>query len=285
MKYNVKYNVKLAFKLFCGLCFLVLLNSFPSLALAVQKAKIVSPEVEIYMDADFDSEIISAVREGETYLISDKTYGPFYRIKLKNGKIGYIVDYELDIEGKGRFKEKDLDYIMYEEAKKASAAADSGDAEEIEVFGRSYSGLTLQSINFHENTLGGVQVDDLPAIGYKKIGDVAWSILGTVKAPKYYTDKTGGSAKGLKLWADLGISSNIVDFGDSGIRLAGAFFTQLSLIQVVTPARKYDLHDVTLGVVLEVGWLIKINKNAIDLVMKYYFDKANYAGLGLSILF
>ncbi|MEK6627558.1 MAG: SH3 domain-containing protein [Bdellovibrionota bacterium] len=254
---------------------------------ATQKAKIVSPDVDIYAQSDFDSEIIATVNEGETYSISDKTFGPFYRIKLKNGKIGYVVDYELDIEGKGRFKEKDLDVLLYEDAMKVKPAGVSKQDkdEEEAVFGGTYAGPTLQLINFRENTLGSDQVDDLLAVGYKVVGDRAWSVLVTTKVPKYYAAKTGGTAKGAKFFADVGFSNNVVDLGRSAIRFSGTLFTQVSLLQLETTTRKYDLHDVTLGLALEVGWLVVIKSSAIDIAVKFYFDKTNYTGLGLSYLF
>lgn len=271
-------------KILCSLSFLFIFH----FAWAVQKAKIVSPNVEIYSDSDFDSQIISNVHEGDSYFISDKTYGPFYKIKLKNGKIGYIVDYELDIEGKGRFKERDLDDIIYEQISQMAdepRTTAEDEAEEAQVFGHIYSGPTLQLINYHENTLGADQVDDLLAIGYKRVGDGAWSVVAALKAPKYYADRTGGSARGLNVWADYGFSNTVANLGRSDIRFAGTLFTHVSLIQVETADRKYDLHDVTVGVALELGWLIKFKKSVFDMSVKYYFDKTNYAGFGLSYLF
>lgn len=271
-------------------CVLILILVSPA-AKAVQKAKIFSDIVEIYQDADFDSDVIDEVRLGETYFISDKTYGPFYRIKLKSGKIGYIVDYEVEIEGKGRVKPKDLDAIMLENEKKIAATSiedfkdPDQDEEEAELFGVPRSGPTLQLINFRENTLGADQVDDLLAVGYKSVSDKSWSVLGTFKAPKYYADKTSGSASGFKIWADVGFSSPIVMIGASEIRYAATLFTQVSAITVNTPTRKYDLQDVTLGLALEAGWMFKIRNSAIDLAIKYYFDKTSYAGFGLSYLF
>lgn len=262
-----------------GICLL------PGFSWSVQKAKITSPEIEIYSKADFDSDIIEVVKEGETYLISDKTYGPFYRIKLKDGKIGYVVDYVLDIEGKGKFQEKDPEIFLYEDAPEQLKKTNSGDPEETIIFGRQYGGPTIQLINFHENTLGGDQVDDLPAVGYKNIGDMAWSVLGSFKVPKYYVNKTGGTANGFKLWADFGITSNIVEFGASSLRFSGTLFTQISFIQLETAQRKYDMTDITAGLAAELGWIFRFEKSAIDIALKYYFDKNNYAGLGLSYLF
>lgn len=271
-------------KTLCILCFLFISYS----AQAVQKATIIGPEVDIYSESDFDSEIISTVHEGETYFISDKTYGPFYRIKLKNGKVGYIVDYELDIEGKGRIKEQDLDDIMFDQISqltKENQTTAEENSEVAEIFGRAYSGPTLQLINYHENTMGADQVDDLLAVGYKKISDVAWSVLGSFRVPKYYTDDAGESARGLKLWGDFGFSSSVANFGSSEVRFAGSFFSHVSLIQLETPLRKYDLYDVTLGVAIELGWLLKFRSSVFDVSAKYYFDKTNYAGFALSYLF
>ena len=42
---------------------------------------------------------------------------------------------------------------------------------------------------------------------------------------------------------------------------------------------------ISLGLALEVGWLYNFKKTAIDIAVKYYFDKINYAGLGFSYLF
>lgn len=258
------------------------------LAMAVQKAKIFSDVVEIYSEPDFDSEIMDEVKAGESYFISDKTYGPFYRIKLKSGKIGYIVDYEVEIEGKGRVKPKDLDAVLLENEKKMAGENPEElmdpDDEEVELFGVPREGPTLQLINFRENTLGSDQVDNLLGFGYKSVSDQVWSVLGVFKAPKYY--ETAGAVSGVKLWGDIGFSSPIVMIGTtSEIRYAATLFTHVSVITLTTPTRKYNLQDVTLGLALEVGWMFKIRSSAIDLAIKYYFDKYSYAGFGLSYLF
>ncbi|AGH95758.1 hypothetical protein A11Q_1542 [Pseudobdellovibrio exovorus JSS] len=269
------------------LCFFVLSQPL----LAAQNATIIGSEVEIYKAGDFDSEIIDYVRSGEAYQISDKTYGPFYRIRLKDGRIGYIVDYELDIEGKGRIVPKDLDDLLLEEERQRQGQmpdtpSRSNEEEEFNDFNSGYGGITVQLINYHEKTMGDEQIADLIAIGYKSISLVSWSVIGSYGAPKYYAQKTGGSANGFKLWGDFGFSSSVITYPKGEVRVGGGLFTHVSMLTVETPQRKYDLHDVTGGLFLEGGWLIKLNKkNAIDVAIKYYFDKASYAGFGLSYLF
>ena len=89
-------NIKITSKFQLTLILFSFLTFFVVHTFAAQKAKIIGDFVEVYVASDFDSEQIDEVYKGETYQVSDKNYGPFYRIKLKNGKIGYIVDYELN---------------------------------------------------------------------------------------------------------------------------------------------------------------------------------------------
>lgn len=253
---------------------------------AAQKAKVVGETVEVYSDADFDSEVIDEVYKNESYLISNKVYGPFYRIKLKNGKIGYIVDYELDIEGKGRIKETDFDELELKGfPEMPNTNPDEVDPEEQDVFGYVYNGPLVSMINFHEDTMGSGQIDNLTAFGYKSISTFAWSAMASFNAPRYYSEPMGYSAKGFKLWADYGFSNEVAQFPTASIRFSGNFFSHISALQVSTPARTYDLQDITMGINIEMGLLKKFKKFAVDTSIKYYFDKSNYAAVGISLLF
>ena len=86
---------------------------------AAQNGTVNVPEADIYKDENFDSEIIENVKFGEIYQISDKIYGQFYKIKLKTGKIGYIPDHELNVNGKS-FEEKPYKEIAEDEKPKQS---------------------------------------------------------------------------------------------------------------------------------------------------------------------
>lgn len=271
--------------------FILIFNT--CLCFAAQKAKIAGDEVEIFSDANFDSEIIDVVREGEVYQISNKPVGPFYRIKLKSGKIGYVADHELAIPGKGAAKPKNFDDVLNEdlpdvktENKNKISDEKEEDEEGIEEgLEAEYSGLTLQLINYHEDTMGAVQVDDLTAIGYKKIADVSWEVMAAFKTPKYYTDKINGTVSGVNLWADYGITNRIDANGFSTPRYGAGLFVHASSIKVTTAQKTYDMQDLTVGLVLEGGFLFKVKKMAVDLSVKYFFDKNSYGGFGLSTLF
>ncbi len=254
---------------------------------ATQKAKIIGEAVEVYAAADFDSDVIDEVYRGEAYLISNKVYGPFYRIKLKTGKIGYIVDFELDIEGKGRIKEQDYDALELKGTfPEVPSSFESGvDPEEQDVFGYVYAGPMLQLYNFHEDTMGTDQIDNLPAIGWRSISTFTWSVAVSPKVPAYYSERAGYSAKGINAWGDFGFSSDISQFPTANLRFSGNFFTHVSALAVTTPARSYDLQDITMGVNVELGLLKKFRSFAVDTSIKYYFDKSSYAAVGVALLF
>jgi hypothetical protein len=268
-------------------CFIIFIYVF---SFAAQKAKIIGDYVEIYESADFDSEVIEEVYKGEVYLVSKKNFGPFYKIKLKNGEIGYIVDYQLDFVGKGPLKPKDFDQLesLADQSleKNIEEFKNKRDSEEEEFFGTPTGGPFLMFINYHEKTMGSEQVDDLLAFGYKANTMVAWSLMTSMTAPKYYRSGTGRSASGFKIWGDVGFSNEVAKFGDvSSLYFSGRIFTHLSSIRVQTPVQKYDLQDVTAGFNVEMTWMRKFKKMSTDISLKYFFDKSNYAGIGVGILF
>ena len=260
---------------------------------AAKKAKIVGDDFEVYMSGDFDSEVIDTVHEGEVYQVSDKPYGPFYRIKLKSGQIGYIVDYALDIEGRGPLKPKDLDEVELSDLKKeidqnrdkSSQDQIDREQEEASLFSRNLSGPVALFYNYHENTMGSEQIGDLWALGYKSVGLLSWSVAGSWQVPKYYTDPAGYSAHGVQLWADLGISNTVGQSGPTSFRVGANAMTHISIIQLETPARRYDMHDITIGGNLEFAVTVKIKRVAPDISLKYYFDKSQYAAVGFGLLF
>lgn len=268
---------------------------FSSWVWSAQKAKIINPTADVYTEADFDSDIMDTVKSGETYPISNKIYGPFYRIKLKSGKIGYIPDTDLDIEGKGRVvpvterdrDEADEDPFLKDIDSPPSASKNKKSRKSIEdeePMDENLHGVTLQLVNYHEDTLGAVQVDDLPAIGYKRISDfAAWELIASFKAPKYYSDKLNASARAVNLWGGFGFSNEVPLIQILSARYGGGLMAHASFTNVDAPTKSYDMQDLTVGAYLEAALLFKISRLRYDLSVKYMFDKQSYGSLGFTI--
>ncbi len=256
---------------------------------AAQKGTVNVPEADVYINENFDSDIIENVKYGETYQISDKVYGQFYKIKLKSGKIGFIPDHELNVNGKS-FEEKPYKETFEgnkpDPKKSTSKKKSSADFPDDQAFKTQLKGITLQLINFHEDTLGTLQVDNLYAIGFKSMDFTSiWEVFGSFKPPKYYAEKTKGRTEGFHIWGSRGFNAVIPVSDLSYLRYGGSFLLHLAHTKVETNFKSYDLQDVTAGVALEGGYVLQFKKVAFEVTAKYIFDRNNYGGLGLSLLF
>ncbi|MBC7457944.1 MAG: hypothetical protein H7235_06675, partial [Bdellovibrionaceae bacterium] len=102
-------------RLWCSRWYFVFLNfvllqsvMLPSVYAAekFRKAQAIRPDVQIYSNASFDAKIIHYIKPGDFYYISNKTFGPFYKIKVSDKILGYVADTELNIQGVGAIQEK-----------------------------------------------------------------------------------------------------------------------------------------------------------------------------------
>lgn len=278
----------------------VLCWSFSITANAQKKAQVTRTNVEIYGAPNFDADVIETIQPGEFYPISSKPSGPFYKIKLKNGKIGYVSDTELDIQGEGVFEPKP--YVEDEEelakAKKASKkkktekAPEPEEEEEDSDILQSLHGVSLQIINYHEDTMGGIQVGDLFAVGYKYIPlqneystSVGYDIFAAFTAPKYYEERTGRTTKGLAVWGGAQILNMSVLSYRSTFRYGAGPFLKYTNFQTETSTQKYTLQDMTIGVDIQAGVIFSFKKISFDVGLRYFWDKEPYGAFGLTFLF
>ncbi len=264
---------------------------------AVRTGQLSVTDADIYKYSNFDSDILANIRQGETFSVSEKVYDGFYKIKLKSGLIGFVPDHEVVIDGRA-FAEKpyideDREQARLDKKKKQKnpkhekikiEQEDDEDSED-ETFDSNLKGLSLQIVNFHEDTLGSVQVDDLVAIGYKNLTDVSYEVFAAFKAPRYYSEKTFGSAKGIHVWGAYGINNLLPLSGATALRYGASVMAHYSQIKVDTSVKAYDLQDLSAGLILEGGMLLRFKKAAVDFSVKYFFDRNNYASFGLSLLF
>jgi len=152
--------------------------------------------------------------------------------------------------------------------------------------------VILQLINYHEETMGDVQIGDLYAIGYRSYPEIdefassfSWSILGVFQAPAYYQKLTGQPASGFAVWSDFEIL-NISPMGSNTTLHYGAGpFLKYTQFEVKSAARNYNLQDMTVGLFFETGFIFHFQKLSYDLNLRYYWDKKSYGALGFGVLF
>ena len=268
-----------------------------------RKAQAVRQDVEIYNSASFDAKIIHYIKPGDYYYISNKTFGPFYKIKISDKILGYVADTELNIQGVGTVQEKpfidDADLPTQKNKKKKGKNPedfeDEDDViEEESVFKSSYNGLVLHLINYHEKTMNGSQIADLYGIGYRHIpfisdfaASVAWDVTAAYGAPTYYKDILNADTKGLTVWSGAQIVNIVIVDANKTLRYGlGAFlkYANYNVSSNVT-SKTYSLQELTFGVSLEGGFIFHFNPVSLDLGLRYYWERESYGGLSLGFLF
>lgn len=270
-----------------------------------QQAQALQPGVEIYVSPNFDSEVVQLISPGKYYWITEKPVGPFYTIRLSQNQIGYVPDTELEIKGKGAFQpkpfagdEEELESPKEEVVKKTEKISrkKTNRDEESEDYsaGQNYFGVSL--VNYHENTLGAVQVGDLFALSYKRLpwqtdetafgmGLLAWDAMFAFSAPAYYEKKTGRSASGWVVWGGLQAQNFSPINSMSQFRYGMGPFVKYSSFSVDSALKKYSLQDLTLGLALEGAFQLTWLDWGLDIGLRYNWDKTPYGSLSIGVLF
>lgn len=271
-----------------------------------QQAQAGSEEVDVYTQADFDSEVVTIIKPGKFYWISSKPEGPFYKILIAPNQVGYVPDTELDIKGRGLFQPKNFEEVGDNEAlaqkpnktkktKKPPRDETPDVDDEYSDTGKNHL-LSFNLVNYHEDTLGGIQVGDMWAINYKNLawgaaeadygmGGLSWDIMAAFDAPDYYTKKTGYDASGTVIWGGVQFQNYSMVNSFNQIRYGLGPFLKYSQFNVQTSLKKYSLQDATIGVTLEAAFQFVWSSVGVDLGLRYYWDKTPYGVVSIGILF
>ncbi|MGZ3781383.1 MAG: SH3 domain-containing protein [Pseudobdellovibrionaceae bacterium] len=257
-----------------------------------QQGTIVSEPAFVYQDADFDSPIIATLTPGAVYNISKGTKGPFYKIRIKPGTVGWIADTDIKpgvvkVPSKGSEKNTAK---KQEEEKKSSPKKPFMAAR--------YRGPVFDFINFTENTLGQGRTDSLLFYGVKFNGYdtlvegeiyTEGNILFHVGAPKYYSEVTKRSADGFIFIADFlletatALSKNRLFYYGFGPLFKYSHFNLD--IPNGTKTISYTADDMSLGAAFNLGLAFRIGKTSLRTDVKYFWEKEKYPGLGLNLGF
>ncbi|KHD87758.1 MAG: hypothetical protein OM95_12135 [Bdellovibrio sp. ArHS] len=250
-----------------------------------QQATVLLDGALVYQDADFDAPVIATLKRGAVHSISTGKKGPFFKIRLKPGSVGWISDtdvkpgvYKLAApkEEKKRVEEK-------EEKRKP-------------FFATRYRGPALDFINFTEDTLGQERSEFLPFYGVKFNGFntiftgeiyTEGNILFHLGAPKYYSEVTGKGGDGFIFLADF-LFQTVLPQGKNGIFFYGfgpMFRYSHFTLEVPngTKTLSYSADDMTLGAVFDLGLSWRFGRYSVRTDAKYYWERTKYYGFGLNL--
>lgn len=255
-----------------------------------QKATIINNESMIYQDADFDAAVITTLKSGGVYDISIGKKGPFYKIRVKPGTIGYISESDLRV---GIIKLKPKKELTGEEYKTKSKKQKSFEKAR-------YRGPVLDMISYVEDTMGSLRNESLLFYGMKWSGyntffdgDVYTdaNLLFHIGAPSYYESATTNTASGWVIIANFLFQTplpqsrtHMIYYGFGPSYKYSHFNVSLkdSLISATPDNTDYTLDDMTLGAVFNLGLAFRLNKYDLRTDVKYYWETQRYTSIGAS---
>lgn len=263
------------------------------------KGTIVLDGALVYQNPDFDAPVIAELRRGAVYTVSKKRFGPFLKILLKPGTMGYISD--VDVRGGGRVAQNTEPAPSTEGSpQKGTSKKAKKEPKQKPFLYRRYRGPSIEMISYTENTMGASHTAQMPFYGarwtgYNTVldGEVYTdaSVLFALNAPNYYKDLTGNAASGWILNMHFTfLTPSMQGPGHMAFFGFGPMFKYSHInAQLTNPATSktldYVLDDMTLGLVLSAGLGFDIGRYALRSDIKYYIETKSYAAFGLTFQF
>ena len=273
-------------KFVLSLFFFFSLNCF-----GAQLGTVLSDETMIYVNADFDAQVMATAKRGETFQMSNKPVGPFYKVRLKDNRYGWISSVDIKpgkVDTKAEIKKE----------KEISQRPLESHTEEKNAFNNfgilSYQGFFVQSSDWKEKTLGKTRKDNLLFYGWNWTGFdtlikgpfyLDTRIMATFKAPEYYKKVTGVDASGFILRAQTAfVSANPVGENFLFHYGLGATITYSQIRAGILEAgtkKSFVMDDLNLGVVLPLGFSYRFGLVSTQAFFQYYLEKTQTTGLSL----
>ncbi len=275
-----------------------------------QKATVLNEDTLVYKKDDFDAEVLATVQRGEIYSISKKAKGPFYKIRLKPGKVGWISDADIklgehknldpkpeqvfsDTKSKKKKKkggEEEEEFLPFEDA-------ESMEENRSNFLAQRYRGLALESVMFTEDTMGARRKENVffygPGwSGYNTLFDAELyttaQILFHWGAPDYYKTITGESASGYIIKPHFLFETvfrdteNMLMYYGFGPSMTFSHFE--TSLAYVGGKSGFTTEDMNIGAVFSIGAAFRFKSFSPRIEFKYYWENVQYYGINLSLL-
>ncbi len=265
---------------------------------------IVNNQAIVYDSANFDARQIRYLESGKRYRVSQKVYGPFYKIQIARGKYGYIADSDVMVKnkatrGSSNKTEKTVQALEpFGESKKKKKPKSKVDRRPFII--RTHQGFGLNYVQYKEDTLGDVQKADMLWLSYQisgpqglmEMADADGGLTLGFSAPDYYKNITENPARGFIFMFHLvpqftyaQSRRNYTYFGVGPFFKFSHFETKLNIGNTGSQ-KSYNLDDMTLGLLTQVGMALQIgDRFSTRLEGRYFWDRQSYYGLSFIFQF
>ncbi|HEX4924703.1 MAG TPA: SH3 domain-containing protein [Bdellovibrionales bacterium] len=254
---------------------------------AAQKGVVVNDDAMVYRKANFDAPVIGYFKKGRKVTVSTKKSGPFYRVKFKQGLMGYIADTDVSVEGKNeRAKGGEAPGRVLKERSKAKLPPWQGWA----------IGPTFAFIQFTELIAQQELIAKMTAFGAQfsmpfRLLDGPFSLATTFLyhsgAPSYYQQVSSTAPAGSILYLESVLNFPVMNFsGISGAVMLGAgpLLTQTSF-QATIGGQPVDLKETKIGISILAGVAYRLGDIIFRGEGKYFVEKASYPGFQATVLY
>lgn len=253
-----------------------------------QKGTVTADETFVYLNPDFDAQIIATLYRGDTFDMSNKPQGPFYKVRLKDKRLGWVSS--IDIKpGVVEVTEKKV------ERKAPPLESHTDEVNAKNNFGyQRYQGFFVQALDWKEKTLGKTRKDRLNFYGWNWTGFdtlvegpfyIDTRVLFTFEVPDYYKKVTGFGASGWVVKAQTSFTSanpigeNFLYHYGMGLTSTFSHF-EASVLKNGTRT-KSSLDDLTVGAVIPIGISYRLGLFSLQAFFQYYLEKTQTTGASL----
>jgi hypothetical protein len=243
-------------------------------AWSAQDAVIVTDGAMIYRQANFDSAVIGYMRAGQKTKISSKTFGAFYRVRFKQGVVGYISDVDVEPQGGRR-------------GRKPTTPKDRKFSKSF--ISKRYFGILLSQVHFAETYNDADVGEDMLFYGLKFTMPMKYllgpfvldsELLYHSGAPSYYNSSISSAVSGKVLIFDLEAMFSLYESRNRGFWAyvgAGPAFVYSSFVVTLNNSQQ-DLSEADFGGVITGGVAVRMSKLAFKFEPKYFVFKSSYFG-------
>lgn len=287
------------------LCFVLLFLG--TLVAKAVPATILNDEAIVYQSPDFDSEQLTTLGQDTKVEVSQKNFGPFHRVRMKNGKMGYIADNDFIFQGQKvppaekkteKLAEKKNENKQLTEAT-VSEKTEPKKSKNYSLAGSQLWGPNLSYIVYRESTMGINPSQKSLFFGAKFTGPDLFiegdsysemNILVRAGAPELYAQATGVPTQGWIFMPDILMQNrqpqtkNVMTSYGYGLMFRYSKY-DVGLRNANGTTNFYSLEDMVLGAVANAGFFYKIGQMTLRGEYKLYMEKMTYWGIGLGFLF
>ena len=253
-------------------------------------ATVITPNAQVYSQANFDAQVIASVKSGQRVQVSrGKVAGPmgsFHRVRVGN-RIGYIVDIDIHVDGQPR-----PGAVKKTPSKKDPKKKDKPEPvkPKREFYFARFVGLYVSSVDYKED-IGGVNAQQNQLFyGIKVTGPdllisapTDFNIMLHYGTPSYYDALSAAKPSGFIMLIDALLNIAISQKRHSSFYVGLGPMMALSKFTVFNSGKKMDLTEIDIGAAFMAGYGFRMDKVTMRLEGKYYVEKQQYKSIGASL--